>query len=124
VDDFLTMETLLNDNIPLPGELYRQFVKRLYQRNLLAKGEFRIGGRVVQLRDIACPVLNLMARDDHLVPCSQSLPFNDLVGSQDRESILFPAGHIGMAVGSKAHRKLWPKARAWLASRSEDRAGP
>ena len=60
-----------------------------------------IGRHTVQLRNITCPVLNIMARKDDLVPCSQSLPFNDLVGSTDRKTLQLDAGHIGLAVGSK-----------------------
>ncbi len=119
VDDFFTMETWLNDNIPVPGEVYRQFVKDLYQQNLLTQNRFKVGRRTVNLKDITCPVLNLMASGDDLVPCTQSLPFNDLVGSKDRKAITFPAGHIGLAVGSKAQRQLWPEACDWLAKRSE-----
>jgi polyhydroxyalkanoate synthase len=119
VEEFLTMETWLNDNIPVPGEVYRQFVKELYQQNRLTKGTFKLGRRPVKLENITCPVLNLMAQNDDLVPCGQSLPFNDLVGSKDREAIMLPAGHIGLAVGSKAQRELWPKACKWLAERSE-----
>ena len=115
LEDFFAMETWLNDNIPVAGETFRQFVKLLFQRNQLIKGELEIGGHRVDLKDITCPVLNLTAKHDHLVPCSQSLPFNDAVGSTDRKSINFAAGHIGMAVGSKAHRDLWPEACAWLA---------
>ena len=46
-------------------------------------------------------------------------PFNDLVSSTDRQTIQFPAGHIGLAVGSKAQRELWPQVCEWLAVRSE-----
>ena len=119
LEDFFAMETWLNDNIPVAGETFKQFVKDLYQKNRLIKGELEIGNDFVDLKNITCPVLNLTAKHDHLVPCSQSLPFNDAVGSTDRKSINFPAGHIGMAVGSKAHRDLWPEACAWLAKRSE-----
>ena len=49
VDEYLTMETWLNDNIAVPGEVYRQFVKDLYQRNLLVQGKMRIGRRRVDL---------------------------------------------------------------------------
>ena len=49
VDEYLTMETWLNDNIPLPGEVYRQFVKDFYQRNRLVRGELLIGGKPVKL---------------------------------------------------------------------------
>jgi polyhydroxyalkanoate synthase len=118
VEEYLTMETWLNDNIPVPGEVYRQFAKDLYQQNLLVRGELRVGGKRVQLRRITCPVLNLMATQDDLVPPSQSEPFNDLVGSSDRTTLKIPAGHIGLAVGSKAQKELWPAACEWLASRS------
>ncbi len=119
VEEFVAMETWSNDNIPVAGETFRQFVKYCFQQNLLVKGEFPLGGRKVNLGDITCPVLNLTATNDHLVPCGQSLGFNDLVGSRDRTSINFPAGHIGLAVGSKAQRELWPKACQWLALRSD-----
>jgi len=119
LEDFFAMETWLNDNIPVAGETFRQFVKYCFQQNRLIKGELEIGGRRVDLRRITCPILNLVATSDHLVPCGQSLPFNDAVGSKDRKSIEFSAGHIGMAVGSRAHRELWPEACNWLADRSD-----
>lgn len=119
VDEFLTMETWLNDNIPVPGEVYREFVKYLYQQNLLTKGRLRVGRRRVDLSRITCPVLNIMASRDDLVPCGQSEPFNDLVGSKDRKVMKLPAGHIGLAVGSRAQRELWPAACDWLAKRSD-----
>jgi polyhydroxyalkanoate synthase len=118
IEDFLTMETWLNDNIAVPGEVYRQFVKDLYQKNLLVKNEMKIGRRKVNLKNITCPVLNLMAQYDDLVPVSQSAPFNDLVGSSDRRSITCPAGHIGLAIGSRAQREVWPETCSWLGDRS------
>jgi len=118
VDDFLTMETWLNDNIPVAGEVFREFVKYLYQQNLLVQNKMPVGRHTVDLEKITCPILNIMARNDDLVPCAQSAPFNDLVSSQDRKSIVVPAGHIGLAVGSKAQREVWPQACEWLAERS------
>jgi polyhydroxyalkanoate synthase len=118
VDEYLTMETWLNDNISIPGEVYREFVKYLYQRNLLTKGQLRIGRRRVDLGRITCPVLNIMASKDDLVPCAQSEPFNDLVGSKDKQVMKLAAGHIGLAMGSRAQRELWPAACDWLAERS------
>jgi len=118
IDDFLTMETWLNDNIPVAGEVYREFVKYLYQQNLLVQNKMPVGKHIVDLRKITCPVLNIMAKADDLVPCAQSMPFNDLVSSKDRHAIIAPAGHIGLAVGSKAQREVWPQACDWLAKRS------
>lgn len=118
VEDFLTMEMWLNDNIAVPGEVFRTFVKNLYQQNLLTQNRMPVGQDIVDLRTIVCPLLNIAGRNDDLVPCSQSLPLNDRVSSKDRKSIVFPSGHIGLAVGSKAQTQLWPEACKWLAERS------
>lgn len=119
IDDYFAMETWLNDNIPVAGEVYRQFVKYLYQQNRLVKGTMPVGRHIVNLKNITCPVLNLLASKDDLVPPEQSRIFTDLVGSQDRKTIEFKAGHIGMAVGSRAQSELWPQAADWLAERSD-----
>lgn len=123
-EDFLTMETWLNDNIAVPGEVFREFVKHLYQENRLIQNRLPVGRHTVNLRNITCPVLNIMARNDDLVPCAQSLPFNDAVGSADRRSIVAPAGHIGLAVGSRAQREVWPQACDWLGEHSEPVPAP
>ncbi|MCB1235678.1 MAG: class III poly(R)-hydroxyalkanoic acid synthase subunit PhaC [Verrucomicrobiae bacterium] len=118
VEEFFTMETWLNDNVSIPGEVYREFVKYLYQRNLLVKNQMPVGRHLVNLRNIVCPVLNLMASRDDLVPCAQSEPFTDLVGSADRKTMKLETGHIGLAVGKRAHQELWPKVCDWLGERS------
>ena len=38
------MEKWTNDNIPVSGETFREFVKKLYQGNELVRGEFRPSG--------------------------------------------------------------------------------
>jgi polyhydroxyalkanoate synthase len=119
LDDFLTTETWLQDNIAVPGEVYRQFVKYLYQKNLLTQNRMPVGKHIVNLQEIRCPVLNIMAENDDLVPRSQSAPFNDLVGSRDRKTLeLQGSGHIGLAIGSRAQKEVWPQACRWLAERS------
>ena len=120
IDDFLTTETWLNDNIPVPGEVYRQFVKYLYQQNLLTQNRMPVGKHIVNLQKITCPVLNIMAAKDDLVPCSQGTPFTDLVGSKDRKTILLQgSGHIGLAIGGRAQKEVWPQACQWLAERTD-----
>lgn len=118
LDDFLTTEAWLQDNIAVPGEVYREFVKYLYQQNLLTQGRMTVGKHIVKLENITCPVLNLMAGQDDLVPCAQGTPFNDCVGSKDRKSILMQGtGHIGLAIGGRAQKELWPQACEWLSER-------
>ena len=120
LDDFLTTETWLNDNIPVPGEIFRQFVKYLYQKNLLTRNRMPVGKHIVNLQEIVCPVLNIMAGKDDLVPCSQGMPFTDLVGSKDRKTIVLEAsGHVGLAIGGRAQKEVWPVATEWLAKRTD-----
>jgi polyhydroxyalkanoate synthase len=120
IEDFLTTETWLQDNIAVPGEVYREFVKYLYQKNLLTQNRMPIGKHIVNLQNITCPVLNIMAGKDDLVPCSQGAPFNDLVGSKDRKTILLEgSGHIGLAIGGRAQKEVWPQACQWLAERTD-----
>jgi len=119
IEDFLTTESWLNDNIPVPGGVYREFIKYLYQKNLLTQNRLPVGKHIVNLQNITCPVLNIMAGEDDLVPCSQGTPFTDLVASKDRKTILLQgSGHIGLAIGGRAQKEVWPQACEWLASRS------
>lgn len=123
IEDFMTTEGWINDNIPVPGEVYREFVKYLYQRNLLTQNQMPVGKHVVNLKQITCPVLNIMAGADDLVPCSQGMPFTDLVSSRDRKTLLLNgSGHIGLAIGGRAQKEIWPQACDWLARRSNHHA--
>jgi polyhydroxyalkanoate synthase len=116
--NYFAMELWVNDNIPVAGETFRSFVKDLYQHNRLVKGELRLGGERVDLKRIACPMLLLMAKNDHLVPPSSTEGVRAHVGSRDVESVVIDAGHVGLVVGGKAQKKLWPDATRWLGARS------
>lgn len=118
LEDFFAMEVWSNDNIPLSGEVYRDFVKFGFQQNLLVKGQFPLGGKKIDLGNITCPVLNLTAHSDHLVLPCQSTPLRECVSSDDYTEMSVKAGHIGLSVGSRAHKEVWPKATAWMAERS------
>jgi polyhydroxyalkanoate synthase len=121
LEHFLAMERWTNDNIPVAGETFREFVKKLYQRNQLVKGEFSfsLGEPAVDLKKITCPLLLLAAKADHLVPPSQTMGILPCVGSKDTKAMEIDAGHVGLAVSSKAHQQFWPEVTQWVADRSE-----
>jgi polyhydroxyalkanoate synthase len=118
VENFFAMEKWVGDNIPVAGETFREFVKFLYQRNQLVKGEFRLAGNPVKLERITCPLLLLTAKDDHLVIPESTLGILPHVGSKDVKSMSINAGHVGLVVSSKAQREFWPEATRWMADRS------
>lgn len=115
--NFLRMEHWIADSPNQAGECFRQFVKDLYQRNKLVNGTFCLGGRIVRLADITMPLLNIYAREDHLVPPEASIPLNDLVGSTDKSLTAFAGGHIGVFVGSRSQKELAPGIAQWLHDR-------
>ncbi len=49
IEDFLTTKTWINDNIPVAGEVFREFVKYLYQQNRLVQGRMPVGKHIVNL---------------------------------------------------------------------------
>jgi len=118
VASHFALERWLNDNIPVAGETFREFVKNLYQRNELVRGEFRVGEQRIDLGRITCPLLMLTAKSDHLVPPASTEGIRPHVGSRDVKAMGINAGHVGLVVGGRAHATFWPEATQWVADRS------
>jgi len=118
VKNFLRMEKWIFDSPDQAGETFRQFMKDCYQKNLLIKNRMIINGKTINLKNISMPLLNVMAEFDHLVPNEASIPLNDAVSSADKETIIFPTGHIGIFVGSKSQKEVCPGIAQWLKPRS------
>ncbi len=116
--NFMRMEKWIFDSPGQAGETFRQFIKDCYQENLLIKNMMEIGGQRIDLKNITMPLLNVMAQFDHLVPNDASRPITDAVASTDKETLVFPTGHIGMFVGSKSQGEVCPKIATWLKTRS------
>jgi polyhydroxyalkanoate synthase len=93
-------------------------MKDCYQKNLLIKNEMVLNGKKINLKNITMPVLNVMAEFDHLVPNDASIPLADAISSSDKDTLVFPTGHIGIFVGSKSQKEVCPKIASWLKPRS------
>jgi polyhydroxyalkanoate synthase len=117
IRNFLRMERWIFDAPDQPGGVFREFVREFYQRNGLVSGAIRIGGRPVDLARLTMPVLNIYARDDHLVPPASSLALERHVGTADYTALEFPGGHIGIYVSSRAQRLLPSNVGRWLEER-------
>jgi polyhydroxyalkanoate synthase subunit PhaC len=94
VENFIRMETWIFDSPDVPGETLRQFIKDLYQKNLLINNELEIGGTRVDLRHITMPLLNFYGQFDHLVPPGACNLLTSKVASADTEDVCLDSGHI------------------------------
>jgi len=119
VENFVRMEKWIFDSPDMPGETFRQFVQDCYRENLLIQNRMRLGSRLVDLRKIEMPLLNIYARHDHLVPPDSSRYLTQAVGSSDVEDVCLDTGHIGIYVSSKTQKEFAPKIIQWLKERDD-----
>jgi polyhydroxyalkanoate synthase len=64
------------------------------------------------------PLLHVIAQYDHIVPPQSAQPLVERVGSLDKEELMLPGGHVSIAAGANAVKRMWPKLDSWLEDRS------
>lgn len=121
--NFLRMEKWIADRPAHPGGVIKQWLKDLYQDNKLVKGEFVLGDRTVDLKNVTMPVLNVYAKGDHIVPPAMTRGVGPLLGSADYREEGVAAGHMGILVSGKAPRIMGSLLSEWLSPRDEAEAG-
>lgn len=112
--NFLRMEKWLFNGPDSAGEAYREFIKDFLQGNKLVKNEVEIGGERVDLGNITCPVHNIYASKDHIVPPPCTVALGKHVGTKDYTELAIETGHIGMYVGGGPQKILAPTAAKWI----------
>lgn len=108
----------VNDQIPFPGECYRQMVKEFMQGNKLYTGELMLGGRHIDPQQVTCSVLNAMAEFDHIAPYDSTRPLTSILGGEDKQDLTVRGGHVSLISGANAILRLWPTVSEWLSARS------
>lgn len=121
---FERFERWMNSDVPLAGRIFRELHANLIQDNQLAQNRMQVGGQLVDLRRIACPLLNILGEHDDVVQPQATAPLTEAVSSRDKQTLSFPAGHIGVVVGSGAQKRLWPQVGAWLKRHDHRRSAP
>jgi polyhydroxyalkanoate synthase subunit PhaC len=117
LDGFLALETWGNDNVSLPGEFYRRYVKDLYRADGLVNETFTLSGKPVRLSAIQCPTLAVTFEHDNIVLPESAAVLLERIGSKDKQRIHLPGGHVGAVVSRAASKGLWPQLSQWLAAR-------
>ncbi|MEJ5220632.1 MAG: alpha/beta fold hydrolase [Tepidiforma sp.] len=121
-DDFVRSYRLFErwaaDQIPFPGECFRQFTKQFMWENRMVRNELEVGGRRVDLGAIRVPFLHVVAEHDHIVPYDSARQLVPLIGSEDKREVMLKGGHVSLVAGGNAIYRLWPQLESWLAERS------
>lgn len=110
------LQPWLESDVPLAGQLFRETMCNAYWSRDLAQSRLRIGGRLAAIENIDCPVLNVSGERDRLAPPAASRALVERLGPDRVLDLVFPATHLGLLLGAKAHEELWPLIGAWLRS--------
>ncbi len=107
----------VHDHIPLAGALACQMVDVLVRRNQLMNGHIQLGGRRVSLENVTCPVLNVMAEKDDLVPVPAAEPLGVLLRASSVDELRVRAGHVALLSGRIGRTVTVPALVDWLSRR-------
>jgi polyhydroxyalkanoate synthase len=112
--NWLRMEKWIADRPDHPGEAAKQWLKDLYQQNKLVLNEWVLDGRRVNLGNISMPVLNVYAKDDHIIPPATSRALGPKLGTSDYTELALPGGHVGVFVGGRSQQLFAPAVASFL----------
>lgn len=114
IDDpaFLERYRRLQDwyNLPqhLPGASYLKIVRDLFKQNRLIKGTLKCRDRLVDLSQVVAPLYMIAGERDHITPRKQLFAAEKYVSSSAKRQYVADAGHIGVFMGSRSLRDVWP----------------
>jgi polyhydroxyalkanoate synthase subunit PhaC len=114
VEGYQAMNRWVHDHVPFPGAAFEQLVEQLIRDNALMAGTLELGGRRVDLGEIRCPVLSVVAERDHIVPLRAAEPIPRLVGAEDASELRLRAGHVGLVAGRSAAKVTLPGIAGWI----------
>jgi len=103
---FVMLEDWANDGPPVAEAAAREMFEGFFAANRPGRGEWRVGGAVVDPAALPCPLLNIVSTIDRIVPAASA--------PRTGERLDLPLGHVGMIVGSRARELLWKPLAAWL----------
>jgi poly(3-hydroxybutyrate) depolymerase len=111
-----TFESWYENPMDLPGRWYLQVIRQLFMENRFAKGTFVGLGRRLNLEDITCPLYLLAGDKDDITSKEQVFDAEKYVGTANEkiEKKLVPGGHVGLFMGSRNLKEVWPSIAHWI----------
>lgn len=112
VEDFVAIESWVNDNVDMPAAVARECLLGWVQDNTPARAEWKAAGKTIAPEVLDMPVFAACPRHDNIVPPDCAEP---LLGLLERRTVIHPAsGHVGMVAGPQAESELWQPFSTWV----------
>jgi polyhydroxyalkanoate synthase len=109
---FVLLEDWANGGAPIPLAAARELAEDLFTDDITGKGEWRVGGRVIDPAAVDAPVFEVVSTVDKLVP--------DASAARCGRVETLALGHVGMIVGAQARTALWEPLAHWLSHPGRD----
>ena len=103
---FVTLEDWANDGPPIPEAAAREMFGFIVDQDVPGRGEWHVGGRLVDPGRLSCPLLNIVSTTDRIVPSETAI--------EGGERLELAQGHVATSVGRSAPERLWQPLAGWL----------
>jgi poly(3-hydroxybutyrate) depolymerase len=120
VERYREFEDWFKHTQAIPGAFYLWIVEHLFRDNELIAGKLEIGGELVELGQIRCPLNLLAGASDHITPPDQVFALADHASTPPEEigRDTTAGGHLGLFMGREALSAHWPALLAAVRARS------
>lgn len=108
---FAAVEDWTNSGAPLSIPFARDMFMRGFGADMFGRGKWKIGNVAIHPRDITCPILDIVAHRDRIVPPPAR------IRNARTQRLEVDSGHVGMIVGRAALKTLWEPLSNWLSAR-------
>ncbi len=109
---FVMTEDWLNDGVPLTIPAARECFGDWFARNVTARGQWRIGGQIINPRRVQTPSYVVVPGKDRIVPPQSAMPLAQALPHAMRHEPMM--GHIGIMSSPKAVHQVWEPLGQWL----------
>ena len=92
------------DSTRMPAANHSFYLRSCYQENALAKGEMKLAGELLDLKQVKIPIYNLATREDHIAPAKSVFKGCTFFGGPV-EYVLSGSGHIAGVVNPPSKKK-------------------
>jgi polyhydroxyalkanoate synthase len=111
-DRFVLTEDWVNDGVPLTAAAARDCFDGWCAGNTMAKGEWKVGGLLIDPAKITAPSYVVVAGRDRIVPPESAVPLARALPHATMHEPMM--GHIGIMSSSSAPHQVWTPLAHWL----------
>ena len=104
------------DGTRMPCRMHSEYLRGLYLDNALARGEFKISGRSVDLGLITVPMFVVGTETDHVAPWKSVYKARALTRADDYTFLLTSGGHNAGIVSGPVHPRRRHRVRTWTSA--------